>query len=150
MQEETFPSVYETQLLGNLWRCFWWLAHNTACLCRMTSDIKHPSRAFRATAELSAEGIGPITPGEEGTRRLCCGDSGMCECQRLVLLTGNVAKVKWPLNCGTLHTATAARWHIASGPLPQLRWGKKQEFTCEKVHNVSVKGPFTRKNMHLK
>lgn len=67
MQKETFPSFCESLLLRNLWRSFWCLAHNTACIFRMTSDIKYPSRSFRATAELSGEGIGPITPEEEGT-----------------------------------------------------------------------------------
>lgn len=70
--------------------------HNAGCICRMTSDIKHRSQAFKAAAQLSAEGIGPITPGE-GSIPLCFGDLGICECQRLVFSTGNVAKVKWPL-----------------------------------------------------
>lgn len=66
--EGTSPAVCGTQLLRNLWRCFCRLAHNTACFCRMTSDIKHPSLAFKAAAELSAKGIGPITPGEGSSR----------------------------------------------------------------------------------
>lgn len=115
-----FLSIHESLLLRNLWWCFW-------------SDIKHRSQAFKATAQLSAEGIGSITPGE-GSIPLCLGDLGTCECQRLVFSTGNVAKVKWPLNCGTLHATTAARrllHYTANGRLPQLR--------REKDSNVHVK-----------
>lgn len=118
-----FPSIHESLLLRNLWWCFW-------------SDIKHRSQAFKATAQLSAEGIGPITPGE-GSIKLFLGDLGTCECQRLVFSTGNVAKVKWPLNCGTLHATTAARrllhceWSTATSET-----GKRQQCACKNVHNV--------------
>lgn len=135
------------------WRFSWHLSDATVQrACRMTSEIKHWPRTLKAAVKLSADGIGPITPGEGGIP-LCCGDLSTCECHRLVFLARNVAGVKWPLNCDTLHTTAAAVWvtlavHSERSTVTTKTW--KREECAWKVHNVSEKGAITGKSTQLK